>query len=148
MSEDFVIDANVLVALFDTGDKWNSRANEIMSNLGGLDEFSSENVNILDLVVSEVVNVLIRRLKERGESDEKVKEVISEFINSVKGKITWVAGLVEFWFDEILDVVLKSSGKLNFNDAFIVVFCKHRGIKKLISFDRDFDEIDFIERIF
>ena len=146
MSEDFVIDANVLVALFDSGDKWNSRANEIMFGL--IRDVPGVKVNILDFVVSEVVNVLIKRLKERGESDDKVREVVSEFINSVKDKITWAGGLVEFWFDEIVDVVLKSSGRLNFNDAFIVVFCKHRGIKKVISFDKDFDEIDFIERIF
>ncbi len=142
MSEDIVIDANILVALFDSGDKWNSRANEIMSGLDG------ESVNILDFVVSEVINVLIRRLKERGESDDKVKGVVNEFIRSVKDKITWVSGLAEFWFDEIVDVLLKSSGKLNFNDAFIVVFCKHRGIKRVVSFDKDFDEIDFIERIY
>ena len=37
--------------------------------------------------------------------------------------------------------------KLLPNDAFIAATCKHHGIRKIATFDPDFDRVDFLEVI-
>jgi len=157
---DVVVDANVLVAIFDKGDKWNKRASakrsisgqEIISEL----MVKGDNLVILDFIVFESISVLVKRLAERKLSSEQINDILKNFFKGVRDKITWVGFISEFWFDEIFGEVLSNSGKLNFNDAFIVVFCRRipkgslspTGIKKVLSFDSDFDDIKFIERIY
>jgi len=48
-------------------------------------------------------------------------------------------------FDAILRLVEDTGGELNFNDALIVIGAREEGIRKIVSFDSDFDE--YVERI-
>jgi predicted nucleic acid-binding protein len=38
-------------------------------------------------------------------------------------------------------------GNLNFNDALIALSCHHRDIPFIASFDRDFDNVPWLQRI-
>jgi predicted nucleic acid-binding protein len=46
-----------------------------------------------------------------------------------------------------LDLIRSSSGELNFNDALIALACRERGIPAIASFDADFDQIPWLQRI-
>ena len=65
-----------------------------------------------------------------------------------KEDLTWSYGKVERYYDEILEIMNKSSGKLNFHDALICVVAKEMGIKYVVSFDEDFDSIKELTRIY
>ena len=61
--------------------------------------------------------------------------------------ITWVSGEIKRLYAEILSLMRSSSGKLNFHDALIALVCREQGVGALVSFDRDFDELDWLTRI-
>jgi predicted nucleic acid-binding protein len=50
-------------------------------------------------------------------------------------------------YAEILDQVRATGGALNFNDALIALSCRQREIPLLASFDRDFDQVQWLQRI-
>lgn len=41
----------------------------------------------------------------------------------------------------------RSAGKLNFHDALIALLCKEQHVSALVSFDRDFDDLDWLMRV-
>ena len=45
------------------------------------------------------------------------------------------------------NLVQHTKGRLNFNDALIVVACRELGINTLLSFDADFDTIPDLTRL-
>ena len=50
-------------------------------------------------------------------------------------------------YAEIVELIRSSGGELNFNDALIVLSCRYRHIPLIASFDRDFDRVDWLERV-
>jgi len=48
-------------------------------------------------------------------------------------------------WDEVIDLVLSSEGKLNFHDALLVVGARRRNLDRIVSFDTNFD--GYSERI-
>ena len=40
-----------------------------------------------------------------------------------------------------------SGGALNFNDALIALACRERGIPAIASFDADFDQVSWLQRL-
>lgn len=61
--------------------------------------------------------------------------------------ILWVLPDVPVLYTEIVEMVLTSRGGLNFNDALIALSCRKRGIPYVASFDRDFDQIEWLRRV-
>ena len=49
--------------------------------------------------------------------------------------------------EKAMDTFLKYDGSISLADASSVEIMKKYGIKKIISFDGDFDKVDEIERI-
>ena len=51
--------------------------------------------------------------------------------------------------DDIFDITKEIVKKyyLSPNDALIAATCKHYGIKKIATFDSDFDSVDFLDVI-
>lgn len=137
-----IVDTNVIVSLIDEKDKWHNRSLELIARA---DSEGWKGV-ILDLILFEAISVISKRLNERGRPDD-VSEKIDKIVEIFLKQVTWTGNMIGLWFGEIIDIVKRSNGRLNFNDAFIVVFCLKNGINFILSFDRDFDEIDFIKRI-
>ena len=61
--------------------------------------------------------------------------------------INWSSEEIKRLYTEILGLIRSADGKLNFHDALIALLCKEQGISALISFDRDFDELTWLTRI-
>ena len=50
-------------------------------------------------------------------------------------------------YDEVVALVERTDGEINFNDALIALSCRDRSIPYLASFDTDFDRVDWLKRI-
>ncbi len=138
-----VIDANVLVALLDDRDAWHGAAIALRD---ALDSESAELV-YFDCVVNETVSVLARRTREQ-KRPEQLDTLLDQLSTSVPASdITWISGEIEGLYDEVIGLVRSSAGALNFHDALMALICREQGISVLISFDQDFDQIDWLTRV-
>lgn len=144
MNKAAIYDSNFVVGLVDEDDKWHRTALELHSLI------KTKNLLIvyLDCVANEVLSVTGKRFEENGKSSEfanKLRKFMEVF---PKEDIPWSYGKFERYYDEILEIMNKSSGKLNFHDALICVVAKEMGIKYIVSFDEDFDSINELTRIY
>ena len=91
--------------------------------------------------------MLGRRLEEKGRSNEfeTVLEKIEEIVPPED--ITWIYPEVIKLYREILNLVKAYNGSLNFHDALIVLAAKQMKTPSIISFDKDFDQVEGITRI-
>ncbi len=138
-----VIDANVLVGLLDDQDKWHDAA------LALRDALSEAGVELvyLDCVINETISVVSRRTSEQGRV-EQLEAVLDQLTCLIPVKdITWAGDDIRRLYPEILELVRRSAGKLNFHDALIALLCKEQGVAALVSFDRDFDGLHWLMRI-
>ena len=137
------IDTNVLVGLLDERDKWHDTAVGIRD---ALDRVGAELV-YFDCVLNEAISVLARRTHEqrRPEQFDLLLDQLARLI-PVRD-ITWVSGEIQRLYNEVVGLVRSSAGELNFHDALMALICRGRGISVLVSFDQDFDQIDWLTRV-
>lgn len=138
-----LIDSNVLVSIFDKRDKWHERSLNLIKEISD----KGFEIVIVDLILFESISVVTRRFRERGLNGDEIKSVIDKLVEFSFGRITWTNEVLRIWFVEVIEIVKESNGELNFNDAFLVLFCKKYGVNFIASFDRDFDLFGFIKRI-
>jgi predicted nucleic acid-binding protein len=138
-----VIDANVLVGLLDERDKWHGTAVAIRD---ALDEADAELV-YFDCVLNEAISVLARRTGEqrRPEQFDALLDQLARLIPA--SDITWVGGEIQRLYDEVVGLVRSSAGELNFHDALMALICREQGVSVLVSFDQDFDQVDWLTRV-
>jgi len=138
-----IADSNFIIALVDKRDKWRQQALTLQNAL------KEENAELvyLDCVINETISVLGRRLEEKGRSSEfeTVLEKIAEIVPPED--ITWIYPEVRTLYREILSLVKAYNGSLNFHDALIIVAAKQMKTFLIISFDKDFDQVEGITRI-
>lgn len=140
---EMIFDANFMVALVDERDVWHPKAVTLLNAL----RIKGAKAVYLDCVLNEVISVLGRRFEERGRTAEfngvlrKLKKKVPERL------ITWVYPRVPELYKAILNLVGEHKGKLNFHDALIALVSKEMDIKYIVSFDRDFDEIEWLKRV-
>ena len=138
-----IYDANFIVAFIDKNDKWHKEVNAIH------EEVKARDLGIVyfDCVANEVISVLGKRFEEKGR-DEEFKEIIGKFKEVVpKEKLSWIYPNIINYYDEILTLMAKSKGRLNFHDALISVTARKMALKYIVSFDEDFDKIEWFVRI-
>lgn len=138
-----LIDTNCFVSLIDSSDKWNRNSLEI------LNELKIYNVQIIltDIVLNETINVLCKRLENKGRSNE-----IGHFLNLIDDYysselIVWISEDIRKYHNQILDLIRNSNGLLNYNDSFLIAYMIENDIRNIISFDLDFGSINQINRI-
>jgi len=140
---EMIFDANLLIALIDERDVWHPKAATLLNAL----RIKGTKAVYLDCVLNEVISVLGRRFEERGRTNEfdgvlrKLKKKIPERL------ITWVYPRVPELYKAILNLVGEHKGKLNFHDALIALVSKEMDIEYIVSFDKDFDEIEWLKRV-
>ncbi len=88
-------------------------------------------------VVEETLYVL-RRIT--GRSNEEIAEKVVEFIRGLEIEVLRTLPVEDFF-----DVFRKYD--LLPNDALIAATCRHYGIGKIATFDKDFKRVDFLEVI-
>ena len=138
-----VIDTNVLVAWLDERDSLHAIAAKLQKALQETDT----QLIFLDVVLSEALSVLARRLEER-----KRPQHFAALAHRLKmlvppAEITWLSPHTERYFDDCLEVMIESEGWLNFNDALIALFCRETGVTQVASFDADFDAVEWVQRL-
>lgn len=144
MTNKIIVDTSIIVGTYDEQDCWYKQAKELMEKFKEL----SLDLVLLDCVANETFTVLARRLHERKNQKllaPTLKRVKSAFS---KDKITMAYTLLENNYEEVIDTVIAHNGKLNFHDALIVTFALKHKISLVASFDKDFDDIHGITRIF
>jgi predicted nucleic acid-binding protein len=137
-----VIDSNILVGVLDTNDSLHVRATELDASV----PISVQRI-YFDIVVNESLSVLARRFEEKKREDSfpgLVQRVKTKLPSS---EIIWLGSLTETYYEEILQLLIATKGTLNFNDAFLALYMKKFDLQYLLSFDTDFDNIDWIQRI-
>lgn len=143
MMDKMIYDSNFLIALVDEKDIWHLKSGILMNTLKKLD---AKGV-YLDCVLNEVISVVARRLEEKGRNNEFDK-AFKELNKLVTEKmITWIYPRVPELYNEIMSIIETHNGKLNFHDALIALVAKELDIEYIISFDKDFDEVDWLKRI-
>ena len=138
-----VIDTNLLVALVDSRDKWHARARELAAIL----EMHQVQVMYLDCVLNETISVLARRAEEQKRSEGFVDLLNRARHQIPETHIVWASLETRRLYAEIVELVQRTHGKLNFHDALIALLCREWRISTLISFDTDFDQIPWLSRI-
>ena len=138
-----IIDANVLIALIDRRDNWNHRAQALMTALYDQDVRPL----FLDCVMNEAISVLARRSEERKRTDE-FSNLLNELTQRVpEARIIWVSNEMKDFYSEIIALVRSTNGTMNVHDAFIALLCQTFNIPFILSFDKDFDQVDWLTRI-
>ncbi|MGC9397162.1 MAG: type II toxin-antitoxin system VapC family toxin [Anaerolineae bacterium] len=137
------IDTNVLVGLLDGNDKWHNVTVALRDAL-----YEAEvGLIYFDCVINETVSVLVRRIYEQKRL-EQLCPLLDQLHECVPvSDITWIGGESKRLYAEIMRLVRSSSGKLNYHDALLALICREQGVDALVSFDRDFDELDWLTRI-
>jgi predicted nucleic acid-binding protein len=138
-----VIDANVLVGLLDGRDKWHGAATAIREALDNKDV----EIAYFDCVLNEAISVLARRTHEQKRHEElsNLLDQLSAWIPATR--VTWVSVEIPRLYEQILQLIRRSGGVLNFHDALIALVCREQGVPVVVSFDRDFDAIEWLTRI-
>lgn len=143
MTKIFVIDTSVLVAIIDSKDTWHSQATSIQSALIE----SDIDLVYLDPVINETIGLLGRRLAEQSRHSQFLK-LLAQLQSLVPAnKITWISHRAEHIYADIVALIEQNGGDLNFHDALISLICRELTISHIISFDRDFDAIPWLQRI-
>ena len=140
---EIVIDTSVLVGILVPNDHWHTQA----VSLGKAIKEREHTPVYFDCVAAEAISVIVRRLEEKGLSAE-IELLFKKWNDQIPSDaISWVFPDVPRLYSEIINLVQSSAGSLNFNDALISLACRERGIEAIASFDRDFDQIDWLKRL-
>ncbi|MBA3531598.1 MAG: type II toxin-antitoxin system VapC family toxin [Ardenticatenales bacterium] len=137
------IDTSVLIGLLDRADLWHSAATALQSAL----IVREAEVVLFDCVLAEAVSTLARRVHEKRRTTD-----LDAILHSLQTQypleaVAWLFPDVPRLYSAIIDLVRRSQGELNFNDALIALACRERAIPYLASFDRDFDQVDWLIRV-
>ncbi|MCK4795970.1 MAG: type II toxin-antitoxin system VapC family toxin [Spirochaetes bacterium] len=124
-------DSSYFIALVREKDRWHEDAVKLAGNL-------NDTLTISDFIISESVT-LVGSL-EGGKTGKLLYEY---FVDNCK---------IEYMDNKILaksmKIFLKYDGSISLADATSVELMKKHRIKKIISFDKDFDKIKEIERLY
>ena len=140
---EIAIDSSVLVALLDSRDIWRAQALALLDallNAGATPVY-------FDCVAAEAISAATRRLHEKGRAAEVRALVDCLKVQVPLDTLTWILPDVPKLYPQALDLIRASSGELNFNDALIALACRERDIPAIASFDADFDQVTWLERV-
>jgi len=125
------VDSSYYIAIADTKDQWHKKALE-------LSEYIETNISVVSsFIISEVVTEIGRR------SGGKVAYNLYNYFTD-NCKIIYIDRDL---LSESMEIVLKYDGTLSLADAASVTIMDNMKIGEIVSFDSDFDKVDFINRI-
>jgi predicted nucleic acid-binding protein len=140
---DIAFDTSLLVGLLDPQDLWHDQAVGLETTL----QSAGFQAVYFDCVIAETVSIATRRLREKkrfAEIGVLLDRIIANFPPET---ITWIGADVPALQSDVLSLVRTSQGELNFNDALIALACQEREIGFVASFDRDFDQVSWLQRL-
>ncbi|KAF5411073.1 MAG: hypothetical protein C5S47_05080 [Candidatus Methanogasteraceae archaeon] len=125
------VDSSYYIAIVDTKDQWHKKSLE-------LSEYIENSISVVSsFIISEVVTEIGRR------SGGKVAYNLYNYFTD-NCKIIYIDRDL---LSESMEIVLKYDGTLSLADAASIAIMDNMKIGEIISFDSDFDKVDFIRRI-
>ncbi len=137
------IDSSVLVGLINPRDLWRDQAVALRQALLDIEA----EIFYFDCVATEAISAAVRRLYEKNRQPEIDALFKRLNIHVPPETITWILPDVSRLYPEAIELMLSSSGSLNFNDALIALACRERNIPAIASFDADFDQVAWLRRL-
>ncbi|KAF5415736.1 MAG: hypothetical protein C5S48_04975 [Candidatus Methanogaster sp.] len=126
------VDSSYYIAIVDTRDQWHKKSLE-------LSEHIENNISVVSsFIISEVVTEIGRR------SGGKVAYALYNYFTD-NCEIVYID---RYLLSESMEIILKYDGTLSLADAASVAIMDTMKISEIISFDSDFDKVDFINRIY
>lgn len=141
MSKQFFLDTNFIVSYLDKSDSLHKRARMLFKEFNLL----HSQIFFSDITLNEVFSVLARRAKEKKISFKVVVKHLKTMI--YKQPVLCLYEIFNQNFKNVLFLMKRLDGKLNFHDCLMALFLKEVPKVKLISFDKGFDLIPYIQRI-
>ena len=123
-------DSSYFIGLADSKDQWHQQAVGVLNKI-------KDKLMISDLVISETVTSIGSRAG--GKAGKRMYDFFCDNCEIVY--------FDDELLDEGMDIFLKYGGKLSVADSVSVATMKRKGIKKIISFDSDFDRVKGINRV-
>jgi predicted nucleic acid-binding protein len=140
-----VVDANVLVGLFDDHDALHGEATALLGRLG----VQGHAPLVLDVLLGEALSVLCRRAVERKSTPPDLTRAVDLARSWLdRGEVAFVGRDQERLFRTVLDIVQETSGKVNINDALLVALQREGSIGDVASFDTKLDSAPGFRRVF
>jgi len=137
------IDTSVLVGLLDRKDVWHGQSvalKEVLKREG-------TEIAIFDCVLAEAISVMVRRIREQRRN-ANLNDLLRRLEDSCPtSDILWILPDVPVLYEQVIDLIRISSGRLNFNDALIALACRYRKISMIASFDTDFEHVEWLRRV-
>lgn len=137
------IDTSVLIGLLDPKDIWHDSATTLKNAL----QAHQVEVAIFDCVLAEAISTMARRIHEQrrtADLDQLIDRILAD---DLREDVLWILPDVPALYDDVVELVRSSKGELNFNDALIALSCRSRDIPFIASFDGDFDNVAWLQRL-
>ncbi|HWP92379.1 MAG TPA: type II toxin-antitoxin system VapC family toxin [Thermodesulfobacteriota bacterium] len=139
MNNKIIVDTNVVVALLDVSDIHHNKALNLVLSL----ENDGRDLSLMDCILNEIYTVIARRSHERG---YRFSEIVGKIKNELESfEIIKAYPLVTKLHNRIIEVMVKTNGRLNYHDALISITMKDEGIEEIATFDKDFREIEWLK---
>ena len=139
MNNKIIVDTNVVVALMDISDIHHDKA---LSLIRGL-ENEGRDLSLMGCILNEIYTVIARRSRERG---YRFSEIVDKIKNELESsEMIEAYPLVSKLHDRILEIMIKTDGRLNYHDALIGITMKDKGIEEIATLDKDFREIEWLK---
>jgi len=123
-------DSSYFIGLADMKDQWHAQAVGVLKKV-------QDRLILSDLVISETVTSIGSRAGGKAG-----KRIYNFFCDNCE-----IVYIDDDLLEESMEIFLKYDGKLSVADSVSVAIMKKRGIKKIISFDSDFDRVKGIIRV-
>jgi predicted nucleic acid-binding protein len=125
------VDSSFFIALADRNDQWHTSAKKCLPHL------RDDPLVISDLIISEVVTIIGKR-----NGGKSAVQIYQYFVDNCDIVFT-----DEHLLSGAMKILLRYDGSLSLSDSVSVEIMRTKKIKKILSFDADFDRITGIERI-
>jgi len=136
-----VIDTNIIVAIVDNKDVHHKKALSLVLNI----EERNIPIVLMDCVINEIYSVIARRSNQRGYSFKDAVMKMEMVISSIE--IMRAYSLVKTLHENIIRMMIKSDGKMNYHDCLISLVMKEKGLPDILTLDKGFLSVPWINVI-
>ncbi len=113
-----LLDSNIIIALFDGKDVHHKKAVSLLNSI------VEQRVYTLSVNLIEIYSVIAKRCRERKYNSNIALEKLRTLESNIN--IIWVGNPKDI-HDEIVDIMIKTNGKLNYIDSIILKYCLDNG---------------------
>jgi len=126
-----LVDSSIFIALADRHDQWHTAAKKFVPGL------CDEPLVISDLIIAESVTIIGKR-----SGGKAAVRMYHYFVDNCEIVFT-----DDSLLSKAMEILLRYDGTLSLSDSVSVEIMRTKKIKKILSFDSDFDRVTEIQRI-